>query len=243
MKKKLITIFAILLFPLTVAAGGGGVALDPVNINLNDKESLQKGARTFVNYCLSCHSAGYMRYNRMGQDLGISEELVAENLLFAAEKTGDLMKAVMPAADAKKWFGTAPPDLTLTARSRGPKWIYTYMRSFYRDESAPSGWNNKVFAHVAMPHVLYEWQGEQRPIIEKDSHGVEHITGFEIAKAGTMTEKEYNEAMRDLTNFMVYLAEPAKLVRYKIGLYVILFLIIFMVAAYMLKKEYWKDVH
>lgn len=244
MKKTLTIIFAFLLLPAAAMAGGGhGPALDPVKIDLSDMASLQRGARTFVNYCLSCHSAGYMRYNRMGKDLGISDELVKENLLFAADKVGDLMKTVMPAEDARVWFGTAPPDLTLTARYRGPDWIYTYMRSFYRDESAPSGWNNKVFPLVAMPHILYEWQGEQRAITEKDKHGVEQITGFEIAKSGSMNEEQFNVAMRDLTNFMVYLAEPAKLVRYRIGIYVIFFLIIFLGVAYLLKKEYWNDIH
>lgn len=243
MKKQLVLLFAVLLLPVSGFASGGNIALDDVDIDLGDQPSLQRGARTFVNFCLSCHSAGYMRYNRMGEDLGISEELVEEHLLFAADKTGELMKAVMPRDDAKVWFGTAPPDLTLTARSRGPEWIYTYMRTFYRDESAPSGWNNKTFAHVAMPHVLYEWQGEQRAIFETDEKGVKHITGFEIAKAGSMTEEQYDQEMRDLTNFMVYLAEPAKLVRYRIGIYVLLFLLAFMVVAYALKKEFWKDIH
>ncbi len=244
MKKTLTIIFAFLWLPAAAMAGGEhGPALDPVKIDMGDMASLQRGARTFVNYCLSCHSAGYMRYNRMGRDLGISDELVKENLLFAADKIGDLMKTAMPAEDARVWFGTAPPDLTLAARFRGPDWIYTYMRSFYRDESAPGGWNNKVFPQVAMPHVLYEWQGEQRAVIEKGEHGVEQITGFEIAKAGAMGEMEYNAAMRDLTNFMVYLAEPAKLVRYEIGIYVIFFLIIFLGVAYLLKKEYWNDIH
>lgn len=233
-----------LLSPAAAMAGGEhGPALDPVKIDMSDMASLQRGARTFINYCLSCHSAGYMRYNRMGKDLGISDELVKENLLFAADKIGDLMTTAMPAEDARVWFGTAPPDLTLSARFRGPDWIYTYMRSFFRDESAPSGWNNKVFPLVAMPHVLYEWQGEQQAVIEKGEHGGEQIIGFEIAKAGTMDEMEYNAAMRDLTNFMVYLAEPAKLVRYEIGIYVIFFLIIFLGVAYLLKKEYWNDIH
>jgi ubiquinol-cytochrome c reductase cytochrome c1 subunit len=226
------------------AASGHDVKLDPVNIDLGDKPSLQRGARTFVNFCLSCHSAGYMRYNRMGEDLGISEELVKENLLFAADKVGDLMKAVMPRDDAKQWFGVAPPDLTLVARNRGPEWIYTYMRSFYRDEDSPSGWNNIVFRNVAMPHVLYSWQGIQRANFEHDEKtGEKHFTGFEMVEPGSMSPKDYDKAMRDLTNFLVYLGEPAKLVRYKIGIFVLLFLGVFFVLAYLLKKEYWKDVH
>jgi ubiquinol-cytochrome c reductase cytochrome c1 subunit len=242
--KKLLIFFLLAGMPAAaMASGGEGVKLDAVNIDLNDKASLQRGARIFVNYCLSCHSAGYMRYNRMGHDLGISEELVKENLLFAADKVGELMKAVMPQADAKVWFGVAPPDLSLVSRSRGPDWFYTYMRSFYRDDKSPSGWNNTVFPHVAMPHVLYEWQGHQRAVFTKDAHGVDLFESFELAHPGSMSAEEYNNAMRDLTNFMVYLGEPAKLVRYQIGIYVLIFLAFFTVFAYLLKKEYWKDIH
>jgi ubiquinol-cytochrome c reductase cytochrome c1 subunit len=256
--KKTTLILLCALLPGAAFAAGGNIKLDKVSIDLNDKESLQRGARIFVNYCLSCHSASYMRYSRMGADLGISDELVKENLLFAADKPGELMKAVMPAGDAKLWFGTAPPDLSLVARSRGPAWFYTYMRSFYRDDKSPSGWDNTVFQHVAMPHVLYEWQGEQRAVfriekhesvVEKDGQKTRKVTEekvfdhFEIAKPGRMTAAQYDSAMRDLTNFMVYLGEPAKLVRYRLGIYVLVFLSIFLVVAYLLKKEYWKDVH
>ena len=245
--KKLLILLTLLGLPAgAYAAGGhkscGTVECDAVDIDLSDKASLQRGARTFVNYCLSCHSAGYMRYNRMGHDLGISEELVKENLLFAADKVGDLMKAVMPKEDAKLWFGVAPPDLTLIARARKPAWVYTYMRSFYRDAKSPSGWNNIVFANVAMPHVLYEWQGDQRAVFKKDEHGTEVFDRFEIERVGTMTQQEYDRAMRDLTNFLTYLGEPAKLVRYEIGVYVLIFLAVFLVFAYLLNKEYWKDV-
>jgi ubiquinol-cytochrome c reductase cytochrome c1 subunit len=236
----------------------GQIECDRVLIDLDDKPSLQRGARTFVNYCLSCHSASYMRYNRMGRDLGISEELVKENLLFAADKVGDLMKAVMRKEDAKLWFGVAPPDLTVEARARNPEWIYTYLRSFYRDERSHSGWNNLVFANVAMPHALYEWQGEQRPVyravsekllLERDGKTVETTVQMqvfdhlELAKPGTKTPAEYNRDMSDLTNFLVYLGEPAKLDRYRIGIYVLIFLAVFLFFAYLLKKEYWKDVH
>jgi ubiquinol-cytochrome c reductase cytochrome c1 subunit len=249
--KKAILVCLLSVMPLAaLASSAEGVKLDPVKIDLGDKASLQRGARTFVNYCLSCHSASYMRYNRMGEDLGISEELVEENLLFATDKVGDLMKAVMPRDDAKAWFGTAPPDLTLVSRSRGAEWFYTYMRSFYRDETSPSGWDNTVFPAVAMPHVLYEWQGEQRPIFKTvqvkhgdkvvDEQVLDHL---QVVKQGSMTPQEYNAAMADLTNFMVYMGEPAKLERYRIGVYVLVFLAIFGVLAYLLKKEYWKDVH
>lgn len=242
--KKLLILLVLAVLPAGAFAGSEhGPKLDPVNIDLSDKASLQRGARIFVNYCLSCHSASYMRYNRMGHDLRISDELVKENLLFAADKVGDLMKAVMPKDDAKLWFGVAPPDLSLIARARKPAWVYTYLRSFYRDPRSPSGWNNVVFPHVAMPHVLYEWQGDQRAAFKKDAHGVEVFEGFEPERPGSMSAKEYDDAMRDLTNFLVYLGEPAKLVRYQIGLYVLIFLAVFLVFAYLLKKEYWKDVH
>ena len=242
--KKLLILLVLAVLPAGAFAGSGhGPKLDPVNIDLGDKASLQNGARIFVNFCLSCHSASYMRYNRMGHDLGISEELVKENLLFAADKVGDLMKAVMPPDDAKLWFGVAPPDLSLIARYRKPAWVYTYLRSFYRDPKSPSGWNNVVFPHVAMPHVLYEWQGNQRAAFKKDAQGVDEFEGFELERPGSMSAKEYDDAMRDLTNFLVYLGEPAKLVRYQIGVYVLIFLAVFLVFAYLLKKEYWKDVH
>jgi ubiquinol-cytochrome c reductase cytochrome c1 subunit len=167
------------------------------------------------------------------------------------------MKAVMPREDARAWFGTAPPDLTVTARSRGADWIYTYMRSFYREDKSPSGWNNTVFPHVAMPHVLYEWQGHQRAVLrtEKETHRVEEdgklvektvekqvFDRFELEKPGSMSPQEYDKAMRDLTNFMAYLGEPARLQRFTVGIYVLTFLAVFLVIAYLLKKEYWKDV-
>ncbi|OGI69117.1 MAG: hypothetical protein A2W18_06145 [Candidatus Muproteobacteria bacterium RBG_16_60_9] len=261
--KRIVVLLWLALLPLGTWASDegkscGDIECDPVKIDLSDQPSLQRGARIFVNYCLSCHSAAYMRYNRMGADLGISEELVKENLLFAADKVGDLMKAVIRKEDAAVWFGTAPPDLTLVARWRNPSWVYTYLRGFYRDEKAPSGWNNIVFRNVAMPHALYEWQGEQRPVfrtveakerIQQNGKMVEKVferrefERFDLAKPGSKTPKQFNQDMRDLTNFLVYLGEPAKLVRYRIGIYVLIFLAVFSVFAYLLKKEYWKDLH
>ena len=258
MKKVILILLCMALPGVSLASGGGHARLDAVKIDLNDTASLQRGARTFINYCLSCHSASYMRYNRMGEDLGLSEELVKANLMFASDKTGELMKAAMTREDAKKWFGTAPPDLSLVARSRGPNWFYTYMRSFYRDEKSSTGWNNTLFPSVAMPHVLHDVQGLQRAVYRtvkhesetvKDGKKVKQVTEekvfdrFEIEKPGSMTAEQYDESMRDLTNFMVYLGEPAKLVRYRIGIVVLVFLAIFFVVAYLLKKEYWKDVH
>ena len=239
--KKLFLLLTLVSMP--VFASGGGAHLDEVDIDMNDTASLQRGAGLFVNYCLSCHSAAFMRYNRMAEDLQIPEDVVEDNMMFTADRIGGLMKTAMPEEDAKKWFGKAPPDLSLIARSRGPEWIYTYMRSFYIDENSPSGWNNVLFEKVAMPHVLYNLQGARKAIFKKDDHGVETFDHYEMVKPGSMNEDEFDSSVRDLTNFMVYLAEPARMVRYKLGVYVLIFLAIFFVFAYLLKKEYWKDVH
>ena len=240
--KKLFLLLTLVSMPV-FAAGGGGMHLDDVDIDMNDTASLQRGAGLFVNYCLSCHSAAFMRYNRMSEDLQIPKEVVEDNMMFTADRIGGLMKTAMPAEDAKTWFGKAPPDLSLIARSRGPEWIYTYMRSFYLDDSSPSGWNNVLFEKVAMPHVLYNLQGARHAIFKKDDHGVEVFDHYEMVKPGSLNEDEFDASVRDLTNFMVYLAEPARMVRYKLGVYVLIFLSIFFVFAYLLKKEYFKDVH
>ncbi len=247
MKKGLITMMLALL-PAVGFASSGNVHLDKVNIDLSDQASLQRGAKIFVNYCLSCHSASYMRYNRMATDLGLTEAQVQENMGFITDdegkfKPGALMKATINADEAEAAFNTVPPDLSVTARYRGANWIYTYMRSFYRDETAPSGWNNVVFQNVSMPHVLWAWQGTQAAEFRIDEDGVKHFEGFKTIKVGSMNEKEYDEAARDLTAFMVYLGEPAKLVRYRLGIYVLLFLALFLVFAYLLKKNYWQDIH
>ena len=238
--KKLFLLLTLVSMPVFAS---GGAHLDEVDIDMNDTASLQRGAGLFVNYCLSCHGAAFMRYNRMAEDLQIPEEVVEDNMMFTADRIGGLMKTTMPAEDAKKWFGKAPPDLSLIARSRGPEWLYTYMRSFYLDEQSPSGWNNGLFEKVAMPHVLYNLQGARKAIFKKNEHGKEVFDHYEMVKAGSMNEEEFDSSVRDLTNFLVYLAEPAKMVRYKLGVYVLIFLAIFFVFAYLLKKEYWKDVH
>lgn len=244
MKRFVIALILTVVPGVASAAGGEGIKLDPVRIDLSDKTSLQSGARIFGNFCLSCHSAAFMRYNRMAGDLGISDELIKENLLVATDKVSDPMRAVMSAEDGRRWFGTAPPDLTVIARARSPEWLYTYLRSFYLDEKSPSGWNNVVFENVAMPHVFYEWQGDQRAIFKVDEKtGIKTFEGFELVKPGLLIPKAFDDTMRDLTNFLVYLGEPAKLVRYRIGVYVLIFLAVFTVLAYFLKKEYWKDIH
>lgn len=221
-------------------AAGPSKPVDSVYINLSDKASLQRGAALFVSYCVSCHSAGYMRYNRMGKDLDISDTVLKENFMFAADKPGSLMLTNMSPEDGRNWFGVAPPDLTLEARLRKPDWIYTYMRSFYVDDNTVSGWNNTLFENVAMPHVLYGLQGTQRLVGTDDATGKPE---FELVKQGSMTPQQYDEAMRDLTNFLVYLAEPARLSRHTVGVFVIAFLIVLFIFAYLLKKEYWRDVH
>jgi ubiquinol-cytochrome c reductase cytochrome c1 subunit len=238
---KLLLIVSLLVSPALLASGGGE-NLDSVYINLADKGSLRRGAHTFVNYCLSCHAASYMRYERMAADLEIDTPTLVDNLMFATDKPGELMTINMASEDAKAWFGVVPPDLSLTARSRGPDWIYTYLRSFYRDETTPTGWNNTLFPSVAMPHVLYEWQGLREAHFD-ESQGVSEFSGFEQIVSGEMSETTYDEAISDLTNFMVYLAEPAKLVRYDIGFWVMGFMLVFIGLTYALKKEYWRDIH
>ncbi len=200
------------------AAGGGNENLDSVHVNLDDRASLQSGAALFASYCLSCHGLKYMRYNRMAEDLQISEENLRANFLQPSQKPGDLMTVNMSEDDARYWFGTAPPDLSLTARSRSPEWIYTFLRGFVTDANSHTGWNNELFKDVAMPHVLYNLQQ-------------------------TQTRQEYDESVRDITNFLVYAAEPAKLVRYNVGIFVLLFMAALIGITYLLKKEYWKDIH
>jgi len=239
--KKLFLLLTLVSMP--VFASGGGAHLDEVDIDMNDTASLQRGAGLAMNYCLSCHGFKFMRYNRMAKDLQIPEDIVKDNMMFAADRIGGLMKTTMPEEDAKKWFGKAPPDLSLIARSRGPEWLYTYMRSFYLDDQSPSGWNNVLFEKVAMPHVLYDLQGARHAVFKKDEHGKEVFDHYEMVKPGSMNVEEFDSAVRDLTNFLVYMAEPARMVRVKLGVYVLIFLSIFFVFAYLLKKEYWKDIH
>lgn len=218
----------------TLAFANVEVHLDKAPIDPSDQASLQRGARTFINNCLNCHSASYMRYNRL-QDIGLTEKQIKENLLFTAEKVGDPMTTAMNKKDAKKWFGVAPPDLSVEVRARGVDWVYTYMRSFYRDETRPSGWNNLVFDKVAMPHVLYELQGEQAL-----NHETHTLT---LTKSGKLSVEEYDALVGDLTNFMAYMAEPAKQQRNRLGWFVLLFLGVLLVLTIKLKKAYWKDIH
>lgn len=239
-------IFLILALPTMALAAGPSVPLDKAPVNVDDHESLQRGARVFVNYCLNCHSASYMRYNRM-EDIGLSEVQIKENLMFAADKPGELMKVAMRTADAKEWFGAAPPDLTVITRSRGANWTYTYLRGFYRDDSRPTGWNNTVFDKVGMPHVLQDLQGHMAPVMrmEKSADGKEHqvIDHLTLVKPGKLTQAEYDALVGDLVNYLAWMGEPAQSQRKNIGLAVLLFLSVFYVVAYYLKRSFWKDIH
>jgi len=246
MKKIIIALVMVSLSSL-VNAAGGKIHLDEANIDLTDKASLQRGAKLFTNYCLNCHSASFMRYNRMGKDLGISDKLVADNLIFSDDKVGDLMKVAMTTEDGGAWFGTPPPDLSVIARAKGAgdvgaNWLYTYFRSFYVDEKRPFGMNNTVFKDVGMPHVLWELQGMQKLLnAEEVSKGA--APEFALVSTGSMTADEYDTAARDLTNFLVYVGEPSKLKRLALGPWVLAFLFFFFIVAYAMKKEYWKDIH
>lgn len=249
----LITLIAICFAAQASAAGGSKYPLDHAKVDLGNEASLQRGAKYYVNYCLGCHSMAYQRYNRVGKDLGLTDQEVIDNLILTTNKkgeptkVGELMKITMDSEYAETAFGVSPPDLNLIARSRGADWLYTYLRTFYKDESRPFGVNNAVFPLVGMPHVLLGLQGEQKPIYEEkdDGHGgtAKQITGFELISKGSMSVAEYDQAALDLTNFLVYSGEPARMVRTKIGFWVILALAIFGYIAYLLKKEYWRDVH
>ena len=236
MRKLLI---ALLMVPALVMASEGELHLDKAPDRSGNQAALQNGAKLFVNYCLNCHSASYMRYNRL-KDIGLSDAQIKDNLLFTADKVGELMRVAMQRQDAKVMFGAAPPDLTVIARAKsselgsGPDWLYTYLRGFYRDDSRPSGWNNTVFPNVGMPHVLWELQGEQ-------VMGADHE--LKLDKPGKLSPEEYDMAVGDLVGYLKYMGEPAAEYRKSLGMLVLLALGVLFVFAYALKKEYWKDVH
>jgi ubiquinol-cytochrome c reductase cytochrome c1 subunit len=246
--KKLLIAGALLLLPFTVgAAGGHGPELQDADIDLKDKASLQRGAKYFTNYCLGCHSLKYMRYQRMAEDLDIPEDELRENLIFGDAKPTDMMTNAVRPADGEKWFGTEIPDLTLVTRWRDPDWVYTYLKTYYVDDSRPYGVNNLVFPKVGMPHALINLQGVQKPIYadhgEHAEGGEGHVVGVELVEPGELTVDEYDTMVRDITNFLTYVGEPYKLERRSLGLYVLLFLALMFLLAYYLKKEFWKDVH
>lgn len=239
---------------LTAAhAAGGGHALEKANNDVSNTASLQRGAKNFVNYCMGCHSARYVRYNRLGKDLGLSEEQLIENLMFTGERPHDTMKAAMRPDDAKRWFGVAPPDLSLMARARssahgsGADHIYTFLKSFYVDPSRPTGTNNLVLPGTSMPHVLWKLQGLQKAVYDGQSdaeHSAVHkkFKEFELVEKGSLSPEEYDQFARDTANFLDYISEPMQLERRNLGLRVLGFLLVFFLFAYFLKKEYWKDV-
>ncbi len=238
---KMMRIIGLLLFaslPGVAFPAGGGVHLDTAPVDLSDKESLKNGAHIFMHYCLSCHSARFMRYKRMADDLGMSDQEVLDTLVLTGAKIHDTMEIAMPAEEAARWFGTTPPDLSVISRSRGPDWLYTYLRGFYIDESRPMGVNNVVFKDVGMPHVLAGLQGDQR--LKGEGHT---MADLEAVGNGSLTPAEYDKAVGDLVNFLAYVGEPAKAYRMTLGWYVLGFLLILLVLTYRLKKEYWKDVH
>jgi ubiquinol-cytochrome c reductase cytochrome c1 subunit len=244
--KRQLPLFLALVFSSGAFAAGGG-PLMKADVSLSSPASLQRGARTFVNYCVSCHSAGYARYSRVATDLGIPEDVLAKNMMFTTDKIGDTMRVAMRKEDGEIWFGVSPPDLSVVARARGADWLTTFLSTFYLDPKRPNGVNNLAFKDTAMPHVLWELQGLKRMPGEGGEHaaghGDSHMPALETVVAGMQTDEEYAGTVRDLVNFLVYLGEPAKLHRYTIGMWVTLFLLGFWFVAYLLKKEYWRDVH
>jgi ubiquinol-cytochrome c reductase cytochrome c1 subunit len=255
---------------LLVAAAGaalaqeGGIRLDPAPTQRLDVESLQRGARNFTNYCLGCHSAQYMRYNRLG-DLGLNDKQIAENLMFVTDKPGSTMVSAMTKTDAAAWFGAAPPDLTVEARVRGKDWLYSYLNAFYRDSTTATGWNNLVFPHVAMPNVLWNLSGSQKlvetefddeekaeaaviaqkslAIAERDAKGKYVVKTLALDTPGSMSPTEYKMFVADLVNYMEFMAEPARNERMSIGIIVLIYLGVLLVFAYALKRNYWKEIH
>lgn len=231
-------------------AAGSNFPLDKAPQRTNDMAALQNGAKLFVNYCLSCHSASFMRYNRL-RDIGLTDKQIAENLMFTTDKVGDTMKANISPVDAKKWFGVNPPDLTLIARSRSSKagtgadYVYTLLRSYYRDPNKPTGWDNLLFPNIGMPHPLWELQGEREPVMETvSSHGQETkvFKSWALVKAGTMSATEYDQNVGDLVAYLQWMAEPAANSRVRLGVWVMLFLAAFTVVAWRLNAAFWKDV-
>ncbi len=262
---------AVALVPVAGLAAGGGVKLENAKIDLKNHEAIQRGGKYFVNYCMGCHSAQYVRYKQFTQ-VGLTEDDVRDNLMFRAGKVGDLMTISMPPEDGSRWFGAPPPDLTLAARVRydGVDWIYTYLKSFYTDPSRPMGVNNTVFPNVGMPHVLWELQGIQDPVYRYDVHDedgdvaesfdseakaeaylkqheggrIERVVDhLKLVTPGRLKPAEYDQVARDLATYLAYISEPIKLERQRMGFWVILFLIFFSYVAYQMKKEWWKAIH
>ncbi len=258
MKKTLSSLFLSLALAMGLglvgtaaqASGGDTIAWDKAPNKVNDLPALQEGAKLFVNYCLNCHSAAFMRYNRL-KDIGLTEQQIKDNLLFATDKIGDTMKSNIDPKQAKEWFGGVPPDLTLIARSRaghggtGADYLYTYLRTYYRDPTKATGWNNLAFPNVGMPHVLYQLQGEREPIFETVSahgHETQVFKGWKQITPGTMTPLQYDQAVGNLVGYLQWMAEPAQNTRVRVGVWVLLFLAVFTVFAWRLNASFWKNV-
>lgn len=239
------------LMTTTALASGDHIVLEDAKVDIHNQPSLQRGAKYFVNYCMGCHSLNFARYNRVAKDLGFTDEQATKNLIFTRDqdgelnKPGTLMQNGMSKRQSAEWFGAPPPDLSLVGRSRGSDWIYSYLKAFYLDPKRPLGVNNTVFPNAGMPHVLWELQGfQERHCTAKGEgeHATEHCE-LKLVKPGSMNPVEYDQTIRDITNFLTYIGEPAALHRTTYGILTLLFLIAFAVLAYLLKKEYWKDVH
>jgi len=226
-------------------AAGGDVELESADIDPGNISSLQRGARNFMNYCSGCHSAQYVRFNTIGKYLELSEEQLVDNLMFNAEKTFETIQASMPAEDAARWYGTAPPDMSLMARAKGADYIFNFLKGFYLDADSPTGVDNSVLAGTSMPHVLWQLQGYQRAVIEEhtvDGVASHKIVGFEHVTTGSLDPEDYDDFVRDTVNFLAYISEPIRSERRKLGVWVLMYLIVFWVIAVMLKKQIWKDV-
>jgi ubiquinol-cytochrome c reductase cytochrome c1 subunit len=233
------------LWPDAAQAAAGDVKLQPAHVNLTDRASLQRGAALFMNYCAACHSLGFQRYSRLAEDLGLTEEQVTENLIFTGSRFGETIRTALDKDDGEAWFGKAPPDLSLVARAKlgGADWVYTFIKGFYVDETRPVGWNNTVLPNASMPNVLWELQGSHRAVYVTDADGSTRVERLERAGDGRLGDQDFDRVARDITNFLAYVAEPAALKRSFLGVWVILFLTAFTFLAWLLKKEYWRDVH
>lgn len=250
MKKLILALMMATGLVAGAQASEAGIAWDKAPAKTNDLASLQNGAKLFVNYCLSCHSAAFMRFNRL-KDIGLTDQQIKDNLLFTTEKVGETMQAAIDPKQAKAWFGANPPDLTVIARSRsgaqgsGADYLYTYLRTFYRDETKATGWNNLAFPNIAMPNVLWELQGERKPVYaehEEGGHKVEVFKGWQQVKPGTMTPLQYDQAVGDLVGYLQWMGEPAQNTRVRIGVWVLIFLLLLTFITWRLNASYWKDV-
>jgi len=239
--KKILFILLFLL-PIAVNASGGGVELESADIDLSDSASLERGAKYYVTYCLGCHSAKHIRYKRIALDLHLDEGEILKNVAPLGAGIYDQMHSAMNGHDAEKWFGTTPPDLSLIARSRGADWLYSYLKGFYSEPGKPTGVNNTVFKDVAMPNVFWQLQGTQTAVVEKVD-GQDVVTALKLEEPGQLSPQEFDKLVNDLVNFLVYVGEPVQLERQAMGKFVLFFLLMFIALAYLLKKEYWKDVH